>query len=230
MHRDCTPEMWRAKPCQEWTGSCASKCGYGYVHWRKKNRYVHRIAYALAHGMMVEQLTSSEVVCHHCDNPPCFEPLHLFLGTRSDNMRDMRVKGRGSPPPAPQFGEAHSQAKLTDAQVLEIRAAYAAGGVSQRELAERSGVTQALVGMIVRRVIWTHLEGELPDITSLRKANQFRPEGRLAHAAKLTDELVRQMRADRRAGASLNELSRRYGVSVPTAHNVATGRSWKHVH
>jgi DNA-binding MarR family transcriptional regulator len=71
----------------------------------------------------------------------------------SDNLRDMYDRGRANRP----RGAAHGLSKLTEEQVLEMRARYAAGGVRQQDLAEAFGVTQALVGRIVRRLIWTHI-------------------------------------------------------------------------
>jgi hypothetical protein len=110
---------------------------------------------------MVEELTTDDVVCHHCDNPRCFEPAHLFLGTREINMADMHAKGRrvigGWFASRPMRGEEHIFAKLTEEQVLAIRHRYRRRIVTQRALATEYGVTQTLVGMIIRRKIWTHI-------------------------------------------------------------------------
>lgn len=77
----------------------------------------HRVSWILHFGNIPE----GSFVLHHCDVKTCVNPAHLFLGTHSDNMRDMDEKGRRVTPPRPDREE-HNKAKLTDAQHLEIRA------------------------------------------------------------------------------------------------------------
>lgn len=132
--------------CWEWRAGRSS--GYGVVRIGGRKVYAHRAMYELVFG----PLPDDACVLHKCDNPPCIRPDHLFDGSRDDNMQDMIAKGRARHPG--QKGTEHPQAKLTDADVLTIRAAT---GVTQRELAERYGVTQTLISMIRRGKIWTHL-------------------------------------------------------------------------
>jgi hypothetical protein len=80
---------WRSVPCKEWTGWRADN-GYGMRTVNGKRTTAHRHAYEEAYGSIPDGLFA----LHHCDNPPCVEPLHLFLGTQKDNMRDMMEKGR----------------------------------------------------------------------------------------------------------------------------------------
>lgn len=76
-------------PCAEWTGR-RNRGGYGLTRACGKPLLAHRQAWAIAFGPIPDGLC----VLHRCDNPPCCEPTHLFLGTRADNMRDMALKGR----------------------------------------------------------------------------------------------------------------------------------------
>jgi hypothetical protein len=92
------------------------------------------------------------LVCHRCDNPPCCEISHLFLGTHLDNMRDMSEKGRGRTRPS--SGEQNPNALLDPATAAEIRRRYDSGGIRQVDLATEFGVSQSLVSLVVRREAW----------------------------------------------------------------------------
>ena len=77
--------------CLEWTG--AKPNGYGRFMVNGKYVLTHRLAWELAHG---REIPPDMMVCHHCDNPPCCDPEHLFLGDNADNLGDMAAKGRAS--------------------------------------------------------------------------------------------------------------------------------------
>lgn len=79
--------------CWEWTGGKNNR-GYGLFKVDSKMVATHRFAYE----MMVSDIPDGIFVCHKCDNPPCCNPAHLFLGTRSDNVQDCLSKGRFSAP------------------------------------------------------------------------------------------------------------------------------------
>jgi hypothetical protein len=86
-------------------------------------------------------------VCHHCDNPKCVRPSHLFLGTNDDNRQDSVRKKRHA------HGERHGHAKLTDEQVEEIRRRYKRTSYhnsNARELAEEFGIHQEYLGLLIR--------------------------------------------------------------------------------
>lgn len=130
--------------CWPWQGGVNSK-GYGQMRVNYKQLPAHRIAYIDATGIQPGELC----VLHRCDNPPCCNPAHLFLGTRGDNNRDCAAKGRTL------RGSLHHQAKLTEAEVAEIRARRARGeqGIA---IAAAFGITAAMVSRIIRRQNWTH--------------------------------------------------------------------------
>lgn len=137
--------------CWMWTGQRDTH-GYGLLGsaFRDRPAYItmraHRLSYELAHG----PIPAGMVVCHHCDNPSCVNPAHLFLGTQSDNTRDMTAKKRQA------RGERHSQTRLTEDDVREIRSALAAGE-TQRSIGERFGIHQTTVSNIATRITWDHV-------------------------------------------------------------------------
>jgi hypothetical protein len=109
--------------------------------------YTHVVSWEIANG---KRVPLGMCVCHKCDNPPCVNPDHLFLGTRADNTADMLSKRRHP------HGESASWARLTDRDVLEIRR-LSDGGVTQREIGQRFNVSRSLVGLIVQRLRWSHI-------------------------------------------------------------------------
>ena len=134
--------------CHEWQGVCNSQ-GYGQFCIDGKMMLWHRVAWEIVNGPILDGL----LCLHRCDNPLCCNPVHLWLGTQGDNMRDCVGKGRANRPK----GEDHPMAKLTEEDVAEIREAYAGGGCTQRQLAHRFRVTQGVIGPIVRREAWKHV-------------------------------------------------------------------------
>lgn len=107
----------------------------------------HRYAWILTHGKIPDGLQ----VCHACDNPPCVNPAHLFIGTATDNMADMIAKGRKP------RGEASGTARLTDDNVRYIREHYRPGETTFTEFANMFGVTYHAIANLIRRKTWKHL-------------------------------------------------------------------------
>ena len=134
--------------CIEWQFSCDSK-GYGHARVGGKLRSVHRVSWERMHG----SIPGGMHVLHKCDNPLCFNVAHLFLGTHSDNMRDMKSKGRGRS--GQLSGEGNSVAKLTNEQVLAIRELR--GQADQETIAGVFGIAQSTVSQIQNRKRWTHV-------------------------------------------------------------------------
>lgn len=134
--------------CLEWTGS-KTRYGYGRIRIGQRLYLAHRVAFIRAYGLIPD----GKYVCHQCDNPACCNPEHLFLGTQFENMADMYRKGREPN----KLGQNNPAAKLTDAEVRQIRKMYAEGGISQAALGRKFGVSTVMVGLIVRREKWQHI-------------------------------------------------------------------------
>ena len=138
--------------CWEWTAGKIK--GYGQIQVNGKQKLAHRISWELHNGPIPKNLC----VCHHCDNPGCVNPDHLFLGTQKDNMRDKLKKARQVKEQPKQRGEKHHNVKLAEEQVRVIKRLYGAPGISQRRLADIFGVSQVQIGRIVRGKTWAHLQ------------------------------------------------------------------------
>lgn len=134
--------------CWEYAGH-RHRQGYGYRRWRGKRTLAHRLAWQLTHGAIPEGLD----VLHRCDNPPCCNPKHLFLGTQLDNIKDMTTKNRQR---APRGAKAHF-AKLTAAKVLKLRRMYD-DGTNQVLLAKKFGVSQSSISAAILRKTWKHVK------------------------------------------------------------------------
>ena len=146
--------------CWEWTGARNKGRGgvaaYGVMSARDTvgERLAHRVSWVLENG------PTSLCVLHRCDNRACVRPEHLFVGTYSDNNRDMVAKKRHGSMVTEGFnaGQASPNAKITGPQACEIVARHAAGE-SQTSIGTAYGITQSAVWRIVRGKNWAHTTG-----------------------------------------------------------------------
>jgi len=132
--------------CWPWT-AYTNDMGYGMIKHKGRALRAHRVAWELTYGPIPEGM----FVCHHCDNPLCCNPAHLFIGTQADNLTDMAQKGRST------LGERDGMSKLTAKQVREIRRCYAEG-MLQIRLATEYGVSQNHISNIVNHRRWRHVD------------------------------------------------------------------------
>jgi hypothetical protein len=140
--------------CWEWQGSTTSS-GYGNLSWHGLRVQAHRVAYFLTFGGIGlatgfrhegKAKTYKRFVLHQCDNRLCCNPSHLFLGSMRTNQLDAYQKGRKQQPKSK-----HTNAKLTPAQVREIRRRYDTGAAKQVPLAKEFGVSQRVISLVIRR-------------------------------------------------------------------------------
>jgi hypothetical protein len=133
-------------PCWEWLAA-TNNHGYGRFRFPWGHQLAHRFSYELANGPIPKgNGYHGTCVLHRCDNPGCVNPEHLWLGTHADNMADKDNKCRGP------HGDRCFHAKLTWDDVENIRANSM--NLTQRELGELFGVTQATVSDIVCNKTW----------------------------------------------------------------------------
>lgn len=168
------PKVNKTPDCWEWTACVGRR--YGLFFNGKKLMPAHRFAWEITNGPIPEGI----FVCHHCDNPLCIRPDHLFLGTHSENMADRNAKGRQASgerhvsvthpevlmrgdwhyartqPERLARGEGHGMTSLTEDQVREIRARYGTGP-SYAALAAEYGVDKGTISNVVRRKTWKHV-------------------------------------------------------------------------
>jgi hypothetical protein len=130
--------------CWVWTG-CRTRSGYGRFNFRGRVLNAQRACWEIVHGPVAAEL----FVCHRCDNPPCVNPAHLFLGTPADNVADKIAKGRA----ADVRGARHPRARLNRSIIESIRAAALAGSPPRR-VAAQFGVSPSTVDRARRGVHW----------------------------------------------------------------------------
>jgi predicted XRE-type DNA-binding protein len=133
----------KTETCWLW-GGAVTTAGYGSLTRNRQRHYAHRMVFEKFHG----PLADDECVCHTCDVRNCVAPHHMFRGDRGDNNRDASSKDRTP------HGRRHFHAKLDEQKVQEIRAIYAAGRISQHDLAEAYGVSQMTISQVVRGKTW----------------------------------------------------------------------------
>lgn len=131
--------------CWEWTAYRTSR-SYGQFTVRK-GFFVTASRVCLA---MTTPLKDGEVACHRCDNPPCVNPAHLFVGTQVDNGLDCVKKGRANS----SRGEANGAARLTGEDVAFIRAQDCTIHGRKSELARQFGVTPTTIRAVLARRTW----------------------------------------------------------------------------
>jgi hypothetical protein len=139
-------------PCWQWTKS-VQVSGYGQFTMDNKLIRAHRFAWLLFNGPVPDGI----LVCHKCDNPPCCNPEHLFLGTHADNARDKVLKGRAKSGGV--CGERCNFAKVTVDAVIDIRRTLVRGNKGNtRMLADKYGIAMCTVRQIASGYNWKHIE------------------------------------------------------------------------
>jgi len=185
--------------CWPWTG-CVNVYGYGVSRFLWKQTRAHRLAYSFVNGWIPKGMS----VLHHCDNPPCCNPSHLYCGTQKENMADRSARGRNP------HGESAYQSKLTNKQVLEIRTLYAETKMSRKEIANRFQIAVGTLQKILYGDTWKHLPAK--SWPADRKC-------------KFSDERVQEIRSMRKSGATVKQIASHFGMSVWTCNDIVYRRT-----
>jgi hypothetical protein len=148
--------------CWEWQAYRARK-GYGVCSSGVKGvlEYTHRFSWRIHFGPIPVGLH----VLHICDNPPCCNPAHLWLGTNADNHQDKINKGhhklgdknRFRANPELTRGSNNPQSKLTESDIIAIRNEYANSSTTYAKLAQKFNTVPGNIGKIVTRQRWSHI-------------------------------------------------------------------------
>lgn len=134
--------------CWEWQKH-RNNYGYGKLTVSGRGVYAHRLSYELCNGSIPQGMD----LMHKCDNPRCINPDHLSVGTRSQNMKDCSTRGRAKIPTSKSYGESNGASKLREVDIRSIRRLLDKG-CTQREIAERFGISQSQVSHIKLGRAW----------------------------------------------------------------------------
>jgi hypothetical protein len=202
--------------CWIWTG-CKNAYGYGKLTIMGVGKAAHRVSCEIANGR------TNGYVCHHCDNPPCVNPSHLFVGSQLDNMRDAKRKNRLAPSELIRHcGEDNGRSKITIADVLSIRLMIESGEKFV-DIADVFNITPGMVGHIAHGSSWG-----LPPITPPRTCG-WTGFGVTHSQAKLSELDVIAIRKMREGGESVDVLSAMFNISRSHTWDIIKRKYWKHI-
>lgn len=190
----------RPNGCHVWVGARMAK-GYGVFVFKGERYSAHRVAYTQSHGPIQHGM----YVCHKCDRPYCVNPDHLFLGTHTDNMRDMATKGRGG--------------KLSAKDVVNIFDRMANGEVCA-DIARSYNVSPATISCVKSRRSFGCVE-IAPDVLAKTRPKRYRPT--------LTSKGVQQIRRRLNEGESCSSIASSFGVSRVVVSAIKRNKTYKNL-
>jgi len=216
--------------CWEWKGGKGKEGnidGRGiFVTHHERKRYNHktnRVSWFIHNGIIPNGLC----VLHKCDNPPCCNPRHLFLGTLQDNVRDCLFKGRVNRTIKAR-GENSGVAKFKNSDISEIRKMISTG-ISSRSIAIKYKVANSTICSIRRGSTWRHIcdfDGLQDKIDKIGiKDGKTKP-----HFSRLNKDLVIKIRDLYMSNTKTHkDIADELKISPTTVHYVLNSRTWKDV-
>lgn len=188
-----------------WIWLASTRAGYGRMAVNRRLWCAHRMSYVIHIGEISPELH----VCHHCDNPPCVNPRHLFLGTDADNAYDRVKKNRQAK------GETAGGAKTTNAVISAVVSEYKAGARISTLMAKYN-LTRRQIQGVTRGLHWQ-------SITAANTPLLEHPiTGERNHACKLSDEQIDEIKRAQ-GNTSVKLLTIRFGVGRSHIYNIWSG-------
>jgi hypothetical protein len=189
--------------------------GYGTIGIGGNSYLTHRVAYLLAHPD--EAISRKDYICHSCDTPACINPDHLFKSDCKGNLQDAAAKGR-----------LHSDPKLSDNEVMDLRQRWQAGE-SMTSLMKDFGIDPRCLVRIVKGEGYKHLPVLARPADFEVDRSHVAPKGVDHYKAKLTDRDVISIRNRYAHGEKQSTLAREYGVDHKNIFFIVHGITWKHL-
>ncbi len=197
--------------------------GHGSAQHTRRDGYVYVVFRRLVHSLVAETFhglppIKGQVVNHKDGDKANNHVDNLEWVTYSGNAVHAYEHGLQD------RGESHGRAKLTDAQVTEIRERYSGKWGEQSALAREYGVSQGLISQIVKGEVWTHLPN------GAFSSSGQRPRGEDHPSATVTEPIVRALRTEFAAGGITHQgLANKYNISPTTVSRIVRRRTWKHI-
>lgn len=217
-----------ADECWEWRGH-KLKTGYGTFNLNasRANREcttAQRVAWHLTNG----EIPQGKDICHRCDNPPCVNPAHLWVGTPKENTHDMIRKDRHRSGWVP--GEKNGQSILTESDVLKIREHHSNDAYSRNELASIFGVSESAIKKVCYGYTWKHLKATVSDMARRGRRVTSGLIGEKNPACKISPTTVLEIRRMYAEGKySQDKIGSFYGLKQTQVSRIIRGESWKSI-
>lgn len=199
--------------CWIWKGA-KTTAGYGVLRVNYKPRYTHRLMWMLHNKTNIPK---KDCICHSCDNPPCCNPAHLFLGSQADNLKDARDKGKMEMA----RGINHHATELSEDDIRQIRY-LGQTKMTHKDIGERFGTTRMSVNDIIHKRTWAHIDPEWEPL-------EYKSKGVTHPNAKLDEDKVRKIRQLLNKGKSQQAVAKIFDVSRGTIDSIIRNKSWTHV-